>query len=228
MTYQLQPIAHIHTPFKDKFGIPRQPGLVESIKGQVIMQAPFDDPLMVEGLTEFSHIWLNFVFDAVVDKGWRKRVRPPRLGGNEKKGVFATRSPFRPNHLGLSVVRLNHIDISNGVSLHVQGVDLMHGTPIVDIKPYLPYVDGVAGATGGFASKAPENKMPIRFLTEALQVIEQSHHPDLKPLIIDLLALDPRPAYHQGEAGRLYHMRLYDYDVSWQVEDGQVCVVAID
>lgn len=227
-TSGFQIIGLVESPFKEKFGIPRQPGLVSEAEGRVVMQAPFDDPLMFSGLEDFSHIWLSFLFHDVMDQGWRPRVRPPRLGGNQQIGVFASRSPYRPNHLGLSVMRLLEVDNSAGVSLQVQGLDLLDGTPVVDIKPYVPYVDSIPHASGGFAPDAPAETLEVEFSSKAAEALAEIADPKLEQLLTRLLGLDPRPAYRRGDdSGRIYGMRLADYNIIWKVEDGQLEVLEI-
>lgn len=227
--HTLEIIGSIRSPFKEKFGIPRQAGLVSEIEAEIIMRPPFDRPVMFEGLSGFSHIWLSFVFHQATDQGWRERVRPPRLGGNRQVGVFASRSPFRPNHLGLSVVRLLEIDTSDGVMLRVSGVDLLDGTPIVDIKPYVPYADAVPDAIGGFASATPEPLLKVIFSEQASQQIDSL--PDghrLSRMLVSLLGMDPRPAY-QGDQDpdRVYGMRFDRFDVRWQVREGEVTILEL-
>ena len=225
---KLNIIALVESPFKEKFGIPRQPGLVDEVEGRVVMQAPFDDPLMFSGLEEFSHIWLSFIFHDVADQGWRPRVRPPRLGGNQQVGVFASRSPYRPNHLGLSVVKLLEVDTSEGVSLRVQGLDLLDATPVVDIKPYLPYVDSITGASGGFAPHAPSAALKVVFSSKARKALEAAADPKLERLITSLLALDPRPAYRRkDDSDRIFGMRLGEFNITWQVSSGKLEVLEI-
>ena len=228
-TFSLAPIGHVHTPFQEKFGIPRQPGLVE-VPGMVEMLPGYDKPEMFDGLEAFSHIWVTFVFHQSTDQGWRVRVRPPRLGGNQRKGIFATRSPFRPNHLGLSVLQLDRIENQAGrVRLHVRGVDLLDGTPIVDIKPYIPYADAIPQAKGGFAPQAPSIRLQVVFsdlAQEQLNVLPDGNK--LSTLIKSLLALDPRPAYRQiDDESRVYGMRLSGCNVRWQVSGNRVCVLDV-
>ncbi|WP_456408391.1 tRNA (N6-threonylcarbamoyladenosine(37)-N6)-methyltransferase TrmO [Thiolapillus sp.] len=228
--YSLAAIGHIKTPFQEKFGIPRQSGLVD-VAGVIEMLPGFDKPVMFEGLDAFSHIWVSFVFHQCLEQGWKERVRPPRLGGNQAMGVFATRSPFRPNHLGLSVVRLDRIETRAGrVRLHVLGADLLDGTPVVDIKPYLPYVDKVSDATGGFAPHPPETQLQVVFSERAEeQLLKLMPEQQLRTLIEQLVALDPRPAYRKGaEEDRVYGMRLAGCNVRWRVADAQAIVLGIE
>jgi len=223
-SYPCEVIGHVESPFKEKFGIPRQPGLVAA-EGNLRMLPPYDDPVMFEGLDGFSHIWLTFVFHANRAQGWQPRVRPPRLGGNARVGVFASRAPFRPNHLGLSVVELLAIDNRDGVRLRLRGLDLLDGTPVLDIKPYVPYTDGIEGAVGGFAPAAPEARLAVAFTAEAeAQLAGRSQ---LRALIVETLSLDPRPAYHADDPGRVYGVRLVDVDVRWRVVAGRIEVMGL-
>lgn len=226
----LNTIGLIRSPYKEKFAVPRQPGLVTSATARLEMIAPYNEPSAFKGLGEFSHLWLMFVFHHTQDKGWNPTVRPPRLGGNERVGVFATRSTFRPNPLGLSVVRL--LDMckdGSKVWLELGGVDLVDGTPIVDIKPYLPWVDGVPDAHGGFAPAAPDLSMEVRFTPEAELVCARSHIAHLQQFISEVLMQDPRPAYkRKQQAWQQYGVRLYDYNVRFEVFGQLTRVLSIE
>lgn len=221
---QIEPVAIVRSPFKEKFGVPRQSGLAPSAIGEVRLVAPFNDPAMLLGLDGFSHIWLTFRFDRCVGQGWRPRVRPPRLGGNVEVGVWASRSPFRPNFLGLSAVRLLEVVTAPEPLLRVAGLDLLDGTPVFDIKPYLPYSDVIRESYGGFAPRAPDPHLAVTFLPQAER--DLAALPDaqrLRSLIVEVLALDPRPAYRQGaEPDRLYGMHLRGFDVRWRVTEAGV------
>lgn len=228
--YSLTVIGHIKTPFREKFGIPRQSGLV-AVAGVIEMLPGYDKPTMFEGLDAFSHLWISFLFHQSVSQGWRERVRPPRLGGNQSKGVFATRSPFRPNHLGLSVVGLEKIDADRGgVRLHVRGADLLDGTPVVDIKPYLPYADAISDAIAGFAADPPQAVLQVVFSSQAEEQLLCLPSPQtVKPLIKQLVALDPRPAYQQNAAkDRVYGMWLENCNIRWRVEGYLATIVDIE
>ncbi|MGB5855898.1 MAG: tRNA (N6-threonylcarbamoyladenosine(37)-N6)-methyltransferase TrmO [Oceanisphaera sp.] len=226
----LDTIGIIRSPYKEKFAVPRQPGLVSTATARLEMLAPYNEPSAFRGLAEFSHLWLMFVFHQTQDKGWNPTVRPPRLGGNERVGVFATRSTFRPNPLGLSVVRL--LDMckdGNKVWLELGGVDLVDGTPIVDIKPYLPWVDSVPGAHGGFAPTPPDLSMEVRFTPAAELACARSHIADLQLFITEVLMQDPRPAYkRKQEEWQQYGVRLYDYNVRFEVFGQLTRVLSID
>ena len=215
----LDPIGIIRSPYKEKFAVPRQPGLVSQAQAQLEMLPPYNEPSAFRGLAEFSHLWLVFVFHQTQDKGWNPTVRPPRLGGNERVGVFATRSTFRPNPLGLSVVRL--LDMckdGNKVWLELGGVDLVDGTPVVDIKPYLPWADAIPDAHGGFAPAPPDLNMEVIFTQAAELVCARSHIPNLQEFISEVLAQDPRPAYkRQQQHWQEYGVRLYHYNVRFEV-----------
>lgn len=219
-TFSIQPVAVAHTPFRQKFAIPRQAGLV-NLPGSIELLAPFNDKAAVAGLESVSHIWLTFVFDRHLGKIPSLQVRPPRLGGNRKIGVFASRSSFRPNYLGQSVVCLKRIIVDNGVCLHVEGIDLLDGTPIVDIKPYLPYADAVKNANNRIAGQKPdEHVLDVIWPDQAIAEIEKARPDDytrVQRWISQLIGLDPRPAYKAGEAQGSYAMALYDLDIHWQV-----------
>jgi tRNA-Thr(GGU) m(6)t(6)A37 methyltransferase TsaA len=229
MTIALQPIATIHTPYKQKFAIPRQPGLAKHAIGLIEFLPEFADPNSLRGIEQFSHLWLVFQFHQTAQQGWSPMVRPPRLGGNKKMGVFATRSTFRPNHMGLSVVEFVGVEHSNGkLILKVCGMDLLDGTPILDIKPYIPYADSHPQALGGFAQEQPQ-LMSVRYVPVAIEQLAQWHksYPQLQQLITEVLAQDPRPAYRANtELDKVYGMSLYNLNIQWQVVEG--CCEVLD
>lgn len=194
--YTFSAIGTLHSPFREKFGIPRQPGLAPHAISRLVLAPEFASAECLTGLNGFSHLWLTFVFHATADQGWQPSVRPPRLGGNERCGVFATRSMFRPNPLGLSVVELvGIIDGADGKELLLRGADLLDGTPVLDIKPYVPYADSLPAARAGFAPAAP-TLLPVRWSENALaDATALALSPDLRALVDEVLAQDPRPAY---------------------------------
>lgn len=214
-------IAHIHTDFPTKFGIPRQSGVIEELAGRVVFTNAYRNPDCVRGLEGFSHIWLIWQFSQAVRASWSATVRPPRLGGNQRVGVFATRSPFRPNHMGLSSVRLTGIEIdpSLGPVLHVMGADLADGTPIYDIKPYLAYTDSHPDATGGFADPVRGHTLVVEFPGCLLEQIPM----DLREALLAVLAQDPRPSY-QHDPGRVYGVPFGLHDVRFTVEEDTLIV----
>jgi tRNA-Thr(GGU) m(6)t(6)A37 methyltransferase TsaA len=230
MTINIQPIGKIHTPYKEKFAIPRQPGLAKSAEGTITFFEGFNDPNYLRGIEQFSHLWLLFHFHQTADKGHSPLVRPPRLGGNQKLGVFATRSTFRPNGIGMSVVEFGAVSYQNNqLILTVKGMDLLDGTPIVDIKPYVPYADSIPQASGGMAQHSPE-LMAVTFTEQALGQLKklEQRYPALDSLIRDVLSQDPRPAYHkETHSDKTYGMTLYDLNIQWQVINQQNEVLAI-
>ncbi|HEB67260.1 MAG TPA: tRNA (N6-threonylcarbamoyladenosine(37)-N6)-methyltransferase TrmO [Gammaproteobacteria bacterium] len=228
-----RPIGVIRSPFREKFGIPRQPGLAPAARATLEPVPPFDRPEAFEGLDDFSHLWVLFHFHATARETWKPMVRPPRLGGNRRVGVFASRSMFRPNPIGLSVVALERIDRSGPRPvLHLQGVDLLDGTPVFDIKPYLPWVDAVPDARAAYAGSRPGTRLPIRYSPEARQQLMDAavSHPAFPTLVEQVLSLDPRPAYRtsRDEPGRLYGMRLAGFDVRWKTSEAGIDVVSIE
>lgn len=228
--YTFNQIGIIHSCYKEKFGIPRQPGQVTAAKASLELLPPYDREEALEGLEGFSHIWITFVFHQAQREQWKPTVRPPRLGGNKRVGVFASRSPFRPNPIGLSLVELDGIDKENGkLLLHLKGIDLVDGTPVLDIKPYLPYAEALADARGGFANEAPEKIFRVEFRQQAeVQCREKENEiPELKMVIEQLLQHDPRPAYSELD-DRIYGIRIYDFDLKWQVEEGIIRVIALE
>lgn len=234
-TYALKPIGLVHSCFKEKFGIPRQPGLAPAATAVLELLPPYNRPEAVEGLSEASHIWVQFIFHQSVTNEWKPTVRPPRLGGNKRLGVFATRSPVRPNALGLSVVKLEGIDTANGqVRLQLSGIDLVDGTPVVDIKPYVPYVDVVPEAENAFADQAPEFlhvEIPASIQAQC-EEYRQTQGVDMAALITQVLRQDPRPQYQTPDPERVYGMKLLDADLRWQYvlkdDQWQIVVLALE
>ena len=214
-------IANIHSDFPTKFGIPRQSGLVEELTAKIVFAPDYRAPEAVRGLEDFSHIWLIWQFSKAVRENWSPTVRPPRLGGNTRMGVFATRSPFRPNAIGLSCVRLLKVEPNTpeGPVLTVAGADLMDGTPILDIKPYIPYADCQPEATGGFTDTAGDFLLKVEFPPELLSMVPE----DRREALIGVLRHDPRPSY-QRNAERVYGMEFAGVNVRFRVE-GEVLTV---
>lgn len=220
--FNIQPIGYVQSCYQEKFGIPRQPNLVTEAKARIALLDTFSLE-SVRGLDEFSHIWIIFRFHMTAAQGWHPTVRPPRLGGNQRVGVFATRSTFRPNALGLSVVRLvSMVEHNRQVCLDLQGADLLDGTPILDIKPYLPYVDAIPDAQAGYAQQAPCEVLQVRFSKNASVQCQQKStqwQVNMELLIRQILQQDPRPAYRTTlKDSRTYGMRLYDFDLHWRYD----------
>lgn len=219
----VKPVGYIHTDFKEKFGIPRQSGRSPSSTGEIIFYPPYCDKDAFREIESFSHLWVLFDFSAVEQKEFCPLVRPPRLGGNTKVGVFASRSPFRPNGIGLSCVKLERVNCSEkGVSLIVSGVDLLDGTPILDVKPYIPSADCQVGAKGGYADGVKDYKVEVVFPTQLQAKIPA----DKLPALIECLSDDPRPSYQAD--GREYGMNFADKNVKFTVENGVLTVTNIE
>lgn len=214
-------IARIHSDFSEKFGIPRQSGLVEELRAQVVFEPDYRVREAFRGLEGFSHLWLIWEFSESVREDWSPTVRPPRLGGNRRMGVFATRSPFRPNPLGLSCVRLERVELDTpqGPVLHVLGADLLDGTPIFDIKPYLPMADCRPGATGGFSDLHREDRLAVELPPRLAEQVPQ----EKRDALLGVLAQDPRPAY-QEDPSRVYGLSFAGMEVRFTVEGGTLTV----
>lgn len=220
----LRIIAHIHSDFPTKFGIPRQSGLIHELKAAVVFEPEYRNPNALRGLEGYTHIWLIWQFSETARQGWSPTVRPPRLGGNTRMGVFASRSPFRPNPIGLSSVRLERIELQSpfGPILHVAGADLMDNTPIYDIKPYLPYVDSHPDAAGGFALQSHEGFLQVNVPSGLLERIP----PDRRGALFAVLAQDPRPAYHNAPS-RVYGMEYAGFEIRFTVSGHTLTVCEI-
>lgn len=230
-------IATLHSPYKEKFAVPRQPGLVPSAKAELEILPPYDDINAFNGLDEFSHLWLMFSFhkNATADgseKKWSPTVRPPRLGGNKRVGVFATRSPNRPNAIGLSLVEFHGIIQRNGkLFLSLSNIDLVDGTPIIDIKPYIPYADSIPEAKAGFAQSAPDIPLSITFCENALSQLQTlpAQYNELQQFILEVLQQDPRPAYKKNKPdSKVYAMHLSDFNIKWQCSLDTITVLSIE
>ncbi len=221
MEVNIQVIARMHSDFATKFGIPRQSGLVEELRSTIVFEPEFRNPDALRGIEDFSHLWIIWQFSEAVRQGWSPTVRPPRLGGNTRMGVFATRSPFRPNNLGLSSVKLLGVEHTEnyGTVLHVGGADLMDGTPIFDIKPYIPYGDCHPEATGGFTDKAGEFLLKVEFPADLLCRLPEQK----REAAMGVLSHDPRPSY-QRKPDRIYGLTFAGFDIRFKV-DGDVLTV---
>ena len=223
---EIKPIAHIRTEFPEKFGIPRQSGLAKTLRGRIVFEPEYRNPDALRGLEEFSHIWLIWEFSANRStSSWQPTVRPPRLGGNAHMGVFATRSPFRPNPLGLSCVRVDSIELSSpdGPVINVFGADLMDGTPIYDIKPYIPYADAHPEAKEGFTAQNQGYCLEV----EKPEKIQKQLPPDKLKGLCGILAQDPRPSY-QDDPERIYGFEYAGYEIKFRVSGNKLCVVEIE
>ncbi|MBO5106018.1 MAG: tRNA (N6-threonylcarbamoyladenosine(37)-N6)-methyltransferase TrmO [Clostridia bacterium] len=222
MKNELRVIAHIETDFKTKFGIPRQSGLVD-LEGLIVFEPEFRNDDALRGIEDFSHLWLIWNFSKSERENWSPTVRPPRLGGNKRVGVFATRSPFRPNPIGLSSVRLlGTVKTEKGTALRVSGADLMNGTPIYDIKPYLPYTDSHPDAIGGFADEKLKDNLKVNFPPKLLNLIPKNK----KSALLELLSEDPRPHYINDDE-RIYGFEFAEFEIKFKVKDNVLTVVNI-
>lgn len=211
-------IAKIHNQYKTKFGIPRQSGLVNSVTSKIVFEPEFRDSNAFRGIEEYSHLWLIWQFSENEGKLWSPTVRPPRLGGNKRMGVFATRSPFRPNGLGLSVVELIRLEMTEeGPVLYVKGADLMDGTPILDIKPYLPHVESIPEAKAGFAGDVAEANVEV----EIAERIREALPEDILGEICEILSQNPKPGYQKDEE-RIYGMEYGEYEIKFRYYDGKI------
>jgi tRNA-Thr(GGU) m(6)t(6)A37 methyltransferase TsaA len=230
MNYSIEAIAYIRSPFKEKFATPRQPGLTPTVEASVEFLPQFAPAEALRGLEQFSHIWLMFLFHQNWQQSWTPTVRPPRLGGNRRIGVYATRSPYRPNPIGLSAVKLLGIEQRGATaSLLVEGADLIDGTPIVDIKPYIAYSDAIADATSGFAEEPP-SRLRVNFSNEAQKTLNTLDDPQrTEQQICEVLSLDPRPAYRKNSADlKEYGVLLDRFNIRWRVDGEGVQIVAIE
>ena len=225
LEFAMRPIARIHSDFAGKFGVPRQSGLAEALEALVVFEPEYRDPAALRGLEGFSHVWLIWVFDRAAREGWSPTVRPPRLGGNARLGVFATRSPFRPNPIALSAVALAGIEKTRefGTVLRVRGADLMDGTPILDIKPYLPYADCRPEALGGFAAVPAGEALAVECPAELWERVPADRREALRAV----LALDPRPRY-QKDPERVYGFGFAGLEVRFTVEGEALRVLEIE
>ena len=223
---QIEPIAHIHTDFPTKFGVPRQSGLASELTSTIVFAPAYRNPDCLRGIADFSHLWLIWEFDKVAGAGWSPTVLPPKLGGKTRVGVFATRSPFRPNPLGLSCVQLLRTELhtKDGPVLYVAGADLVDGTPIYDIKPYIPFADCHPDATGGWIEDAPWQELDVEFP----QALQDMVPPAKLPGLVEVLRQDPRRAGSKHEPNRVYHLAFAGLDISFTVDKTQLTVVAVN
>jgi tRNA-Thr(GGU) m(6)t(6)A37 methyltransferase TsaA len=223
-TLSIKTVARIRSDFPEKFGIPRQSGILKELKSVIVFEKEFRNADALRGLEGFSHLWLLWIFSENIRDSWKPTVRPPRLGGNARLGVFATRSSFRPNPLAMSCVKIEEIreDKELGPIIVVSGADLMDGTPIVDIKPYLPYTDCIPDALGGFAATAPESRLQVQIDENELERVE----PEKRSALIELLRQDPRPHY-QDDPSRIYGLKFADHEIKFRVEGEQLTVIDI-
>ena len=224
-TMEMHPIAHMRSDFPTKFGIPRQSGLVEELRSMIVFEPEYRSEDALRGIEDFSHLWLIWQFSQAVRQDWSPTVRPPRLGGNVRMGVFATRSPFRPNNLGLSCVRLLEVKHTQqyGTVLIVGGADLLDGTPIFDIKPYIPYSDSRPEAAGGFTDRVGDFLLKVDFPQELLKKLP----PDKQAAAIGVLSHDPRPSY-QNQPGRVYGLSFGGFDIRFTVEEETLTVLNVE
>lgn len=222
---QIGVIARMHSDFATKFGIPRQSGLVEELRSTIVFEPEYRNPDALRGIEDFSHLWIIWQFSEAVRQGWSPTVRPPRLGGNTRMGVFATRSPFRPNNLGLSCVKLLGVEHTEkyGTVLHVGGADLMDGTPIFDIKPYIPYSDCKPKASGGFTDHAGDFLLEVDFPQELLKKLPE----EKQKAAVGVLSHDPRPSY-QRNADRVYGLSFAGFDIRFTVNENRLTVQAVE
>ena len=220
----IQIIARMHSDFATKFGIPRQSGLVEELRSTIVFEPEFRNADALRGIEDFSHLWIIWQFSEAVRSGWSPTVRPPRLGGNTRMGVFATRSPFRPNNLGLSSVKLLCVEETEafGTVIHVGGADLMDGTPIFDIKPYIPYGDCHPDATGGFTDHAGDFLLEVNFPPALLELLPH----DKQEAAIGVLSHDPRPSY-QKDSDRIYGLTFAGHNIRFRVKENVLTVVEV-
>lgn len=222
-TFTFRTIAHIRSDFPEKFGVPRQSGILKDLKSTIVLEPGFRNADALRGLEGFSHLWLLWIFSENIRSGFSPTVRPPRLGGNRRMGVFATRSSFRPNPLALSAVKIEKIVPSpDGPIIVVSGADLMDGTPIVDIKPYLPYADAISESRGGFTDKLRFTPLEVRFPESELEKI----HPEKREVLLKILSEDPRPAY-QRDSDRVYGFRFADWNVKFTVAENVLQVTNV-
>ena len=228
MKDEMEIIARIRTGFSEKFGLPRQSGLAESLTGRIIFEKKYRVKEAFRGLEGYDYIWIIWKFSEAVREKWSPTVRPPRLGGNKRVGVFATRSPFRPNPIGLSCVRLEKIDYDDpeGPVINVSGIDMLDGTPVYDIKPYLPYADAKRDSRAGFADEADKKPRKELVFAAGWDACLDEKDGNIKKITADILALDPRPSY-QDDPGRVYGFEYSGYEIKFRAEGGVITVLSV-
>ncbi len=229
MQFKFETIGIVHSCYKDKFAIPRQARLVTASTASIELLAPYNEIEMTRGLEDFSHLWLSFVFHRHIGKGWNTTVKPPRLDGKQRFGVLATRASFRPNPIGLSLVEMDSIEQQDGkLYIHVKGADLLDQTPIIDIKPYVPYTDSIPDAKGGFTDQIKEQKLNVVFSQEAENDCETASqkYTQIRQFIEQLLGLDHR-AYYYKKIDKTYSTKVYDYDLKWTINNNNVNVISL-
>jgi len=230
-SFNFSPIGLVHSCYHEKFGVPRQSNLVEAAKASIEIIPPYNNTDAFDGLENFSHIWVIFCFHQHLAHEWKAKVRPPRMGGNQRIGVFASRSSFRPNPIGMSAVKLDRLEISEQkIFLHISGQDFIDQTPVLDIKPYISYADAIPDTNDAYANEAPCKKLKVSYEQQAKNAIEKlsQQYPGIKSLIDETLALDPRPSYHsQTQKQKSYGMKIYDYDVKFVVDNDHIRVTGI-
>jgi len=231
MSFSFEPIGIIHSCYDQKFGIPRQAGLAPAAGAVLELLPPCNRPESVKGLEEFSHIWVVFVFHRNMKASWKPTVRPPRLGGNRRIGVFASRSGFRPNPIGMSAVELLQIRRQDQkLLLDLKGIDLLDGTPVLDVKPYIPYADSIDSAEAGFANKPPAATLTVEFTPQARQAcrdLEKRTGEPVETAITQFLQYDPRPAYYDDRSKKHFGTVMFGMEIKWEVDDGRAVVVSI-
>ncbi|PTB85472.1 tRNA (N6-threonylcarbamoyladenosine(37)-N6)-methyltransferase TrmO [Pseudidiomarina aestuarii] len=230
-SHTVEPIGYVESPYAQKFAVPRQPGLVTAAVASIRLQGAYAHPDCVRELSTFSHVWVLFLFSETLANGWKPLVRPPRLGGNVRAGVFASRATYRPNGIGMSVVPLQGIrHTPSATYIDVLGADWVNGTPVIDIKPYLPYAEAIPHAQAGYAESRPTTALTTVFTAEVQQQLSrfEADYPQFALLIEQVLAQDPRPAYKkQDDPNKVYGMTLYDVNIQWRVENEQNIVMSI-
>jgi tRNA-Thr(GGU) m(6)t(6)A37 methyltransferase TsaA len=228
-TFTFERIGIVHSCYKDKFAIPRQARLVTAATAKIELLKPYNNIEITRGLDDFSHLWLSFIFHRHIGKGWNTTVKPPRLDGKQRFGVFATRASFRPNPIGLSLVEIDSIEQQGStLFIHIKGADLLDQTPIIDIKPYIPYTDSLPNACGGFTDQIKEKYFDVSFSISASQECQSASqkYPHIEQFIKQLLSLDHR-AYFYKKINKSYSTRVYDYDLTWVIEADKVKVISL-